>query len=81
MLLAVDVGNTEITIGVFDGEELVQHWRAATVAERTADEHALLIGGFLAQDGLGLTDNVSLGSRPAAAGTLDRLDLTLEREA
>jgi type III pantothenate kinase len=56
MLLAVDVGNTEITIGVFDGEELVQHWRAATVAERTADEHALLIGGFLAQDGLGLTD-------------------------
>jgi type III pantothenate kinase len=56
MLLAVDVGNTEITIGVFDGEELVQHWRAATVAERTADEHALLLGGFLAQEGLRLTD-------------------------
>ena len=56
MLLAVDVGNTEITIGVFDGEELVQHWRAATVAERTADEHALLLGGFLAQDGLRLSD-------------------------
>ncbi len=41
MLLALDVGNTEITIGVFDGDKLVQHWRVATVAERTADEHAL----------------------------------------
>ena len=54
MLLAVDVGNTEITIGVFQGEELAQHWRASTVAERTADEHALLLDGFLAQQGLGL---------------------------
>ena len=48
MLLAVDVGNTEITIGVFEDKELAQHWRAATVAERTADEHALLLDGFLA---------------------------------
>ena len=38
MLLAVDVGNTEITIVVFQGQELAQHWRAATVAERTADD-------------------------------------------
>ena len=58
MLLAVDVGNTEITIGVFKGTELVQHWRAATAAERTADEHALLFGGFLAQAGLRLADAV-----------------------
>jgi type III pantothenate kinase len=56
VLLAVDVGNTEITIGVFQGGELAQHWRAATVAERTADEHALLLGGFLGQEGLGLGD-------------------------
>ena len=56
MLLAVDVGNTEITIGVFQDDELAQHWRAATVAERTADEHALLLGGFLGQEGMGLGD-------------------------
>ena len=56
MLLAVDVGNTEITIGVFEGDELAQHWRAATVAERTADEHALLLDGFLAQEDLSLGD-------------------------
>jgi type III pantothenate kinase len=59
VLLAIDVGNTEITIGMFEGAELVQHWRAATVAERTADEHALLLDGFLAQEGLRLADAVS----------------------
>jgi type III pantothenate kinase len=59
MLLALDVGNTEITIGVFDADKLVQHWRAATVAERTADEHALLISGFLAQESMNLRTTVS----------------------
>src|SRR6266536_675786 len=59
MLLALDVGNTEITIGVFDGDKLVQHWRAATVAERTADEHALLLSGFLAHEGLDFATTVS----------------------
>ena len=59
MLLALDVGNTEITIGVFDGDKLVQHWRAATVAERSADEHALLLGGFLAQEGMALGTTIS----------------------
>jgi type III pantothenate kinase len=58
VLLAIDVGNTEITLGVFEGDELAHHWRAATVAERTADEHALLLGGFLAQEGLRLRDAV-----------------------
>ena len=30
MLLAVDVGNTNTVLGVFDGEEVVEHWRIAT---------------------------------------------------
>jgi type III pantothenate kinase len=47
MLLAVDIGNTETTIGVFDGEELIQTWRIATQPERTSDELALLITSFL----------------------------------
>jgi len=59
MLLALDAGNTEITIGVFDGDKLVQHWRAATVAERTADEHALLLSGFLGQEGMDLASTIS----------------------
>ena len=42
MLLAADVGNTEIVLGVFRDEELVHTWRISTQAERTADELALL---------------------------------------
>jgi len=38
MLLAIDVGNTNIVLGVLDGETLVHGWRLATVRERTADE-------------------------------------------
>ena len=43
MIVAFDVGNSEITIGIFDGEELVSHWRLTTIAPRTADELAILI--------------------------------------
>ena len=37
MLLAVDVGNTNIVLGVFDGRTLVQSWRLQTLRERTSD--------------------------------------------
>lgn len=38
MLLAIDVGNTNIVLGVFEGDRLSQSWRLATLRERTADE-------------------------------------------
>ena len=47
MLLCIDVGNTQMVIGLFDGSDLVDHWRIATVAERTSDELALMMGQFL----------------------------------
>jgi type III pantothenate kinase len=47
MLLCIDTGNTQTVIGLFSGTELVDHWRIATVAERTADELALMIQQFL----------------------------------
>jgi type III pantothenate kinase len=43
MLLAIDVGNTNIVLGVFDGERLAQSWRLATLRERTADEIGILV--------------------------------------
>jgi type III pantothenate kinase len=43
MLLAIDVGNTNVTIGVFEGERLVHNWRLAALRERTADELGILI--------------------------------------
>ena len=47
MLLAVDIGNTNIVIGAFDGERLVENWRIATVSDRTADEYSVLLQGLL----------------------------------
>ena len=46
MLLAIDVGNTNIVLGVFEGEMLVRSWRLHTVRERTADELGLLVDGL-----------------------------------
>src|SRR5258707_14163042 len=48
MLLAIDVGNTNIVLGVFDGAALVQSWRLQTLRERTADELGLLVDGLFA---------------------------------
>ena len=56
MLLAIDNGNTQTHIGVFDGERLVEHWRLATVRETTADELAADMVGLLGLRGLSLAD-------------------------
>src|SRR3954454_20866 len=52
MLLVIDVGNTQTLIGLYSGVELTHHWRSSTNAERTADEHALLVSQFLDLAGL-----------------------------
>ncbi|HSP32821.1 MAG TPA: type III pantothenate kinase [Thermoanaerobaculia bacterium] len=41
-LLVVDVGNTNIVLGIYRGEELVNSWRLATARDRTADEYGIL---------------------------------------
>src|SRR6266508_2776839 len=41
VLLAIDVGNTQSHLGIFDGDDLAEHWRFATEAQETADELAL----------------------------------------
>lgn len=43
MLLVIDVGNTNIVLGVFDGETLIDHWRISTNRLRTTDEYGVLI--------------------------------------
>ena len=43
MLLAIDVGNTNIVIGVFRGQTLIHSWRLTTIRERTADELGILV--------------------------------------
>lgn len=54
MLLCIDIGNTNIKIGVFAGEKLIQRWRLATDRERLADEYAVLVGSLFTAVGLHL---------------------------
>src|SRR5262252_555233 len=49
MLLTIDVGNTNMVLGVFEGEEVVEHWRIATDPARTADEIAVVLQGLIGQ--------------------------------
>jgi type III pantothenate kinase len=58
MLLAVDVGNSQTVIGVFNGDDLAQHWRISTEAQRTPDELALIFGGLMAFADLSFSRNV-----------------------
>jgi type III pantothenate kinase len=48
MLLAIDIGNTNIVLGVFDDAELLESWRLSTQRERTADELGLLVDALFA---------------------------------
>src|SRR5438477_9246400 len=59
MLLAVDVGNTQTVIGMFERTELLQHWRLTSRGDQTADEMALVFQGLLNQVGLSFDRNVS----------------------
>ncbi len=52
MLLAVDVGNTQTHMGVFDGENLIAQWRTRTERARTADELALTVRQLLSMNDL-----------------------------
>lgn len=47
MLLVADVGNTETTLGLCDGEVVTDHWRITTDAQRTPDEVLLVLRGLL----------------------------------
>ena len=46
MLLAIDVGNTNIVVGVFEGSKLVESWRLATDNRRSADEYGTILGSM-----------------------------------
>jgi type III pantothenate kinase len=56
MLLAIDIGNTDTTLGVFDGEELSYTWHMATGFRRMADEYAVLLISLLRQQNISPPD-------------------------
>lgn len=64
MLFAVDVGNTQSVLGLFEGGSLAGHWRISTDASLTGDELRVKVAGLLGLEGLGWYDvgNVILAS-------------------
>ncbi|MDR3364178.1 MAG: type III pantothenate kinase [Clostridiales Family XIII bacterium] len=56
MLLAFDVGNTNIVLGVFRDGELVQNWRMETMRYRSADEYGMVVNQLFEFEGLKLSD-------------------------
>ena len=60
-LLAIDVGNTQTAFGLFEGEELREHWRVTTERNRSADELGALYGNFIdltSVDGVAIASTV-----------------------
>jgi type III pantothenate kinase len=53
MLLAIDIGNTNIVLGLYQDKQLITHWRLATQAERTADEYGVILTQLVAYAGFG----------------------------
>ncbi len=64
MLLTFDVGNTETTLGLFEGASLRAHWRVMTDVARTSDEFGVLLQGLLGGSGIPVDaiDGVAIGS-------------------
>ena len=77
MLLAIDVGNTNITIGVFRGETLAAHWRLKTDPAQTADEWGVLTRNLFALAELETKDVGGV----AIASVVPPLDSVLEQMA
>jgi type III pantothenate kinase len=81
MLLTIDVGNSQVALGMFDGDELVGHWRVSTEPEATVDEIRWQMTGILGADGFVGADirGVAISSVvPAMTSSLRRIipDLT-----
>ncbi len=56
MLLTIDLGNTNLTIGLYQGETLMHHWRLATDQTRMPDEYGLQLLGLLTNAGQTIAD-------------------------
>ncbi|MBT3312663.1 MAG: type III pantothenate kinase [Desulfobacterales bacterium] len=74
MLLVIDVGNTNMVIGVFDGDNLIKDWRIRTERNRTADEFGVLASNLITGSGINMIDikkTVISSVVPPVAAALD----------
>jgi type III pantothenate kinase len=75
MLLVIDIGNTEITLGVFEGDQLAAEWRLTTDTKRTPDEWATIITSYLSHAGHStqeITSGIGASVAPAVTECLSK---------
>src|SRR3989454_5124640 len=77
MLLVIDIGNTNTSLGVFDGERLAAHWRLTTVRARTVDDWGVLARNLFALAEL----DFKVIDAIAVASVVPPLNFTLKRMA
>jgi type III pantothenate kinase len=76
MLLAIDIGNSNIVLGVFDGDRLAESWRLQTLRERTSDEIGILVTHLFGERGVekGKVDGIIISSVvPPLTGTVEEM--------
>lgn len=74
VVLVVDVGNTNIVIGVYDGDELADSWRLATARDRTADEYGILARQLIGDEKLSRIEDAIVASVvPPLNGTIESM--------
>ena len=80
MLLAIDIGNTNITLGVFQGDTLIATWRAATDTRRMSDEYGHILHGILPLKGItpnDITDVAICSVVPPLTATFEEMSKTI----
>jgi type III pantothenate kinase len=76
MLLAIDIGNTNVVWGIFEGRTLLAHWRLATDPKTTADEYGILCANLLVRSGRTaeqITGAIISSVVPALTGTFESM--------
>ncbi|MGA6828362.1 type III pantothenate kinase [Nitrospira sp. NS4] len=76
MLLTIDIGNTNVVLGIFEGSSLLAHWRLATDPKTTADEYGVLCLNLLTRSGRvpeQITGAIISSVVPALTGTFETM--------
>jgi type III pantothenate kinase len=76
LLLVIDVGNSNIVLGIYEGQKLLRHWRISTDKARTSDEYGVLVSALFSMAGLAFNqiDAIIISSVvPPLTGVLESL--------
>jgi type III pantothenate kinase len=75
MLLAIDAGNTNIVLGIYNGSSLISQWRVSTDRQKTADEYGILLKNLFDFQGHKFSDITAI----AIASVVPPLMTSLEK--